>query len=293
MDKTYRTAIEQIKIDGESFANSAMKGVYLDQAAALDELHKIIGKVYIDHAKDGMLSLTTVEKAAIVATTTKTLKDMGLSLGKSEVEKVTSILGSVFKDTYYKNIYTMENGMTVNLKFNILKEGYVNTAIRASYKEEFFSDRIWANKADMIDQLQSSIASAMRGDVTIDKIGRQIRDTFNVTAYESQRLVTTETARIQTQASEDMGRATGVEQVMWSATLDMLTSPECGDLDGQFWGIDEDHPEPPLHPNCRCCLCNVPPIKNWSPDIRRDNETKEIIPYQTYSDWAKDKGIRE
>jgi hypothetical protein len=71
----------------------------------------------------------------------------------------------------------------------------------------------------------------------------------------------------------------------------MLTSPECGDLDGQFWGIDEDHPEPPLHPNCRCCICNVPPIENWSPGIRRDNETKEIIPYQTYSEWAKAKEI--
>jgi len=291
MDKTYRKAIEQIKIDGENFANSAMKDVYLDQSAALDELHKIIGKIYIDHAKDGMLSLTTAEKAAITAMTTKKLKDMGLSLGESEVDTVTAVLGSVFKDTYYKTIYTMESGMTVNLKFNILKEGYVNTAIRTSYKEEFFSDRIWANKADMIDVLQKNIVDAMKGDTTIDKIGKQIKETFNVTAYESGRLVTTETARVQTQASEDMGRATGVEQVMWSATLDMLTSPECGDLDGQFWGIDEDHPEPPLHPNCRCCLCNVPPIENWSPDIRRDNETKEIIPYQTYSDWAKDKGI--
>jgi SPP1 gp7 family putative phage head morphogenesis protein len=289
MDKTYRTAIEQIKIDGESFANSAMKGVYLDQAAALDELHKIIGKVYIDHAKDGMLSLTTVEKAAIVATTTKTLKDMGLSLGKSEVEKVTSILGSVFKDTYYKNIYTMENGMTVNLKFNILKEGYVNTAIRASYKEEFFSDRIWANKADMIDQLQSSIASAMRGDVTIDKIGRQIRDTFNVSAYDSQRLVNTETARVQTQASEDEGKATGVEQVMWSATLEDKTCDECAALDGQVYPIDEA-PDCPAHPLCQCCLINVP-YEGWSPTQRRDNETKEIIPYQTYTEWAKAKEI--
>jgi hypothetical protein len=94
-------------------------------------------------------------------------------------------------------------------------------------------------------------------------------------------------------AKQRTSRATGVEQVMWSATLDMVTCPECGDLDGKFWGINEDHPEPPLHPNCRCCLCNVPPIENWSPSLRRDNETHEIIPYQTYNEWKRTRQLNK
>jgi SPP1 gp7 family putative phage head morphogenesis protein len=291
IDPTYRKLIESIKLDGEDYSDEQMKPIYKEQKTELDALHAIVGALFIRYAIDGLLKMNTSQKASTGIK--DVLKTMGKHLGENEVKKVTDILSTVYKDTYYQNLYTLESGMTVNLKFNILKQEYVDAAVNAKYKEELFSDRIWANKADMIDVLQKNIVGAMKGDTTIDAIGKQIKETFNVTAYESGRLVTTETARVQTQASEDMGRATGVEQVMWSATLDMLTSPECGDLDGQFWGIDEDHPEPPLHPNCRCCLCNVPPIKNWSPDIRRDNETKEIIPYQTYSDWAKDKGIRE
>ena len=290
MNEEYRKKVESIKVDGENFATAEMKGVYLEQAAALAELHKIIGKVYIDYAKDGMLSLTAAEKSTITAKTTKTLKDMGLTLGKKEVDTVKGILANVFKDTYCKNIYTLESGMTVNLKFNILKKEFVNAAVNAKYKGELFSDRIWTNKADMIDALQKNITGAMKGDTTIDKIGRQIRDTFNVTAYDSQRLVNTEVARVQTQASEEMGRNTGVEQVMWSATLDSKTAEEDASLDGEMWGINEDHPEPPLHPDCRCVLINVP-YGGWSPTQRKDNETGDIIDYTNYADWATDKGI--
>ena len=289
MNKEYQSSVEQIKIDGENYANEGMKGVYLEQAAALAELHKIIGKVYIDYAKDGMLSLTTAEKATITAKTTKTLKDMGLTLGKGEVDAVKGILANVFTDTYYKNIYTLESGMTVNLKFNILKKEFVDAAVNAKYKGELFSDRIWLSKADMIDALQKNITDAMKGDVTIDKIGRQIRDTFNVTAYDSQRLVNTEVARVQTQASEDMGRDTGVVEVMWSATLENNTCDECAELDGQTYPID-DAPDCPEHPECRCCLINVP-YEGWNPTSRKDNETGDIIDYKDYSQWATDKGI--
>jgi SPP1 gp7 family putative phage head morphogenesis protein len=290
MDKEYRKKIENLKVEGENFADNAMKSVYSDQKAALDELHAMIGKIYIDHSKDGFLNLSTVQKATITANVKVKLKIMGLSLGQGESDKVTSILGEVFKTTYYQSAFIMESGMKGNLKFNILKKEFVDAAVNAKYKGEFFSDRIWANKADMIDKLQSSIAGAMKGEMTIDKIGREIRDRFEVTAYDSQRLVRTETARVQTQASEDIARATGVKQVMWSATLDNLTNPEDAELDGKVWGIDDDHPEPPLHPNCRCCLINVP-YEGWSPSARKDNETEEIIAYKTYAEWSKDKGI--
>jgi SPP1 gp7 family putative phage head morphogenesis protein len=290
MNKEYRKKIENIKVDGENYANEEMKPVYKDQKETLDKIHTAIGVLFIAYAIDGLLKLSTIQKTKVKSDFDKVLKDMGLNLGKKEVDTVKNILSNVYKDTFYKNIYTLESGMAVNLKFNILKKEFVNAAVNAKYKGELFSDRIWLNKSDMIDALQKNITSAMKGDITIDKIGRQIRDTFNVTAYESQRLVNTETARVQTQASEDMARATGVEQVMWSATLDMLTAPEDADLDGKVWGIDEDHPEPPLHPNCRCALINVP-YEGWQPTQRKDNETKEVIDYENYADWAKNKGI--
>lgn len=49
--------------------------------------------------------------------------------------------------------------------------------------------------------------------------------------------------------------------VKWCATLDMDTCVDCAELDGQEWTLDEGHPEPPYHPNCRCVL--TPQVKGY------------------------------
>lgn len=288
MNPIYKKKIEQIKIDSEDYSDEEMLPVYKEQKKELDALHAIVGAMFIKYAIDGLLKMDASQKASMGFE--KTLKTMGKNLGNIEVEKVTFILNSVYKNTYYKNAFTMESGMKVNLKFNILKPEFVNAAVNAKYKGEFFSDRIWKNKAGMIDKLQSSLIDAMQGKTTIDKVARDIKNTFNVTAYESQRLVNTETARVATKASYDIGIATGIERVMWEATLDGKTCAEDAELDGKIWGINEDHPELPNHPNCRCNLVNIP-YAGWSPTARKDNVTKEVIDYVNYADWAKSKGI--
>lgn len=289
LNKDYQKAVEQIKIDGEEYSNEQMKPIYTEQKKELDRLYAIVGVLFIRYAIDGLLKMNASQKAGTGIK--DILKTMGKKLGDAEVEKVTDILSTVYQDTYYKNLYTLESGMTINIKLPILKKEFVDAAVNAKYKSELFSDRIWSNKAGMIDKLQAGLTDAMQGKTTIDKVARDIKNTFNTTAYESSRLVSTENARIQTQASYDIGISAGVDQVMWSATLDLLTAPEDAELDGKVWGINEDHPEPPLHPNCRCCLINVPPIENWTPTNRKDNISKEIISYKNYAEWSKARGI--
>ena len=284
MDKEYRKQIEQIKIDAEKYTNNQMKPVYTGQKVALDKLHTLIGKLYINYATDGLLKMSSTQKANVDIKTL--LKKMAVKLNDTEVKKVTSIISSIYEDTYYKSVYIMGEGMKLKPKFNILKKEFIDSATNTKFKGEMFSDRIWTNKIDMMDKLQSGLVDCMNGKTTIDKIAKNIKDIFNVSAYESQRLVHTENARVQTQASHDIGVSMGVEKVMWSSTLDMKTAEEDGELDGKIWGINEDHPEPPLHPNCRCCLIDVP-YSDWKPTLRRDNLTGEDIDYTNYVDWKK------
>lgn len=292
VDPQYCKMIEQIRIDAENFANNSMKGVYSLNKKILDKLHMQIAKIYIDYAQDGYLKLTQQDKRKITSDITDKLKSVGLGLGKVEVITISSILKSVFKTTYYKNAFVLEGGMAGNVKFNILKKEFIDSAVNAEFKGATFSDRIWNNKADMIDKLQKSIAEAYKGNTTIDKIAKDIQHTFNVSTYESNRLVATETARVAVKAQEQIGIDSGCKEVMWSATLDSRTAPYDASLDGKMWSITENHPEPPLHPHCRCVLINVP-FAGWKPTKRKDNETKEIIDYKTYDEWLKDKGIKD
>lgn len=281
----YRRIIEQINADGEKYANEEMKEVYKEQAKARDDVQKIVSTLFIKFATDGFLKLTQAQKDKLVHEIGEMLKSIGKNLGNKEIDKITSILEDVYIDTYYKNAFVMDLGISKNLKFDLLDEEIVNKTINKKIDGMLFSDRIWQNKATLIDKLKQSISECMDGKTTIDKIGRDISRIFNVGAYESHRLAVTELTRVQAKAQEDIAKSIGIKQQMWSATLDIHTCERCGALDGKIFDIDDpNRPQMPLHPFDRCCWINVP-NEDWKPDKRIDNLTKENIDWTDYKEW--------
>lgn len=91
-----------------------------------------------------------------------------------------------------------------------------------------------------------------------------------------------------------------INKVMWRSTLDSATSPICQSLDGRVWPVDEAHPNPPAHPNCRSFL--VPVVEGVSDKHARammrpavvDGEAKRTRA-PTYGDWLskQNKGFQE
>ncbi|MDF2884747.1 MAG: phage putative head morphosis protein family [Clostridiaceae bacterium] len=293
IDKQYKDTIEQIRLDSEDYADSQMQDIYKQQNDKLDEILTIVALLYVKYALDGLLKLTPFEKNKILDDIKSKLTEIGKDLGETEINKVTDILEQTWKDTYYKSAYVMEGfGINIDTNFSILKKEFIDTEVNRVYKGEMFSDRIWKNKASMIDKLYRLINEASTGKTTIDKISKEIKDTFGVTAYESRRLVRTEVARNAAEAQLEIGKNSGCEQVMWSATLDMKTATLDASYDGKVWDINEDHPMPPLHPLCRCVLLNIP-YTGWIPSKRLDNESRQLIDYQDYGTWLKNKGIND
>jgi SPP1 gp7 family putative phage head morphogenesis protein len=287
----YQKMITQIKIDADDFADQQMNSVYKNQKDHLDETHKYLGLLYITYAVDGLLKVTPYQKKNILSGLNSKLKDAAKDMGNVEVNQVTDILKKNYTDTYYKNAYVMDSGLNINLKFNMLKKEHVDAAVNNPIDGEVFSSRIWQNKAAVADKVKQGIINAMNGDTTIDKLGKDIQSTFNVGAYESQRLVRTENARVQSTAIDYIGKSAGCTQQMYCATLEGNTCEECAAYDGKYYDIDDDNkPDIPLHPNCRCLYINVP-LAGWKPTKRKDNESKDVIDYEDYSQWLKNKGI--
>jgi SPP1 gp7 family putative phage head morphogenesis protein len=291
IDPEYKKTIEQIRIDSENNADNQMQDIYKLQNDKLDEVHAMAGMIFIKYAKNGLLNVTGKAKSNMINTANKKLTGIGKDLGTAEVSKVSNIISNTYKDTYYKNAYVMDK-FGVNPNFSTLKQKYVNSVINAKYKGSDFSDRIWKNKSAVIDKLGQTLLDANDGATTIDQLGQAIQDIFGVQAYESRRLVRTEVARNATSAQLQIGLDSGCQTVLWSATLDDRTAEYDASLDGQSWGINDDHPVPvdDTHPNCRCVLINVP-YDGWQPSQRMDNETGDLIDYQDYATWAQTNGI--
>lgn len=251
--------------------------------------------MYIEKATHGLLNVTPQEKKVLIAEIDKMLKDIGKDLGQQEVAQVTTILEDTYPMVYYHSAYALGFGMKESISFSILKKEYIDSAVNNPIDGKVFSDRIWTNKANLVDKVKQGIIDSMNGDIHLDKLARNIKQEFNTTAYESKRLVMNESAKVQSQAIDDIGRNIGVEKQMYTATLDSKTSTFCQKHDGHVYDInDPKKPRIPedSHVGCRSCYINMP-WDDWQPQKRRDNETGKNIEYMTYEEWIKSKGIND
>jgi len=288
MDNKYRKLIENITLENEKYTEKEMKAFYKALKDELSSINTMLGDMFIKYGVIGSLKMTTSQKADMDVKTL--LKNLTKRLGNMEVEKVSSILSDTYLNTYYKTAFINDMGIKTTLKFDIAKKEFIDAAMNAKIDGEMFSDRIWNNKVLLADNVQGYLVNAMNGKLTLDQVAKSIRETFNTSAYNSKRLVNTENAKMQSQASIDIANNLGIEKHMWSATLDNKTSTEDADRDGILFDVNDTVNVIPSKPNCRCAWINVP-YENWSPTNRRDNMTKEVIDYTDYKAWAKEKGI--
>lgn len=105
-------------------------------------------------------------------------------------------------------------------------------------------------------------------------------------------------AALETMAAADAG---GLKmKKRWDATLDGSTRKDHRKVDGEVVDLDEAFSNGLMRPgdggpadriNCRCALVNV--LDGFTPDVnlRRDNVTKQSIPYMTYKEWEAANGV--
>lgn len=85
-----------------------------------------------------------------------------------------------------------------------------------------------------------------------------------------------------------------IKGVMWVATLDSRTCPECGTRDGQTYEVGEG-PRPPIHFNCRCTT--TPVLRSWkelgislpdAPAGTRASMDGQVPDTVRFGDWLRD-----
>ncbi|MEA4926313.1 MAG: minor capsid protein [Syntrophomonadaceae bacterium] len=274
----------------ETQADKDMKPIIKAFRESLNNIRLEIAKLY---AKYGDLkTMSQAERTKELRKLESFILEKARELNIIESTTTEQILKKSYEDTYHRTFFIVQTGVSAEIPLTILSDKFVNSVVNQKFVEERFSDRIWTNKKLLISKLNKTIKSGVIQGKSIDKMTRDIKNTFGQSAFISQRLVRTETARVQTDANMKLYDDCGlVKKVLYDATLDNKTSDICKSRDGKYWDIDDlSKPKIPAHPNCRSCW--IPVINGWKPRTKRDNITKEIIPYQTYEEWAKEKGIK-
>jgi SPP1 gp7 family putative phage head morphogenesis protein len=251
-----------------------------------DNIKRLVAELFMKYGQDGKINVSDIQQIE------QQLRNEIRNIAVSEIEMIASILATVFTLAYYRTAYMIEKTIHTTFSFSLLRKEVVDEIVNYNWSGIPFSQRIWNNANALVNALRTELHLGIQQGESLDKIAKRIDKQFNSKAYQSQRLIRTESARVISSAQEKIYKESGVvKYLIYTATLDNRTSQICRSRDGKKWRLDDpDRPVIPAHPNCRSCW--IPAIEGYEPTKRKDNETKEVIEYKTYEEWAKSKGIQ-
>ena len=142
------------------------------------------------------------------------------------------------------------------LNTNVLNKSAIDELIKRPWHDANFSDRIWKNKAQLINSLKSELTNGIIQGKSIYEVANTIDGRLDVGRGQTQRLVRTEYMHALNQGQIESYRAKGYTKLKWIATMDDKTSKICRKLNRKEFDI-ENLPDIPAHPNCRCTMVPV------------------------------------
>ena len=133
-------------------------------------------------------------------------------------------------------------------------EKTIEKIIYTSFHNATWSDNIWTNQNALRSELDKLLHRGIMQGKSPRVLARELRKEIETSVYNSERLIRTETARIQADIFTDSAKQLGIEQYVIIAEPDACD--ECSALDdGKPRSINKakigvDYA--PVHPNCRC-----------------------------------------
>lgn len=219
-------------------ANEQLKEVYKEQKEARNELLQEIAMIMLTYnILDGLMSIKKNYRDKIYKKLSGLIIINYKNISNKEVKVLNNILESTVKKTF--NFYSYNAD---------LKD--IKHIIESNFKGKHFSERVWENENEVAKYLHKQVNNFLNGKINVNQIKKDIEKTFNTSAYNAKRLVTTEVSRCQNEAFRKLCEETNVKKVKRNAILDSKTCDDCYPLNGRVYEL-KDMPQI-SHPMCRC-----------------------------------------
>lgn len=127
--------------------------------------------------------------------------------------------------------------------------------VNASFNNARYSDRIWMYQDMMKAELASLLKSGLIQGKNPRELARHLTKRFGVRKSDTERLMRTELARVQTEAQKQSFERNGYTQYEFIALGNACDI--CKAIDGKHYDVTKMVPgenASPMHPNCRCSV---------------------------------------
>ena len=255
---------------------------------AMDQIQKEIDSFYAKYAKDEGITITQAKKRAskldmeeysrkakkyvkeknFSKQANEEMKPYNLTMKVNRLELLKASIGlelvSAFDELqqFYEQKLTDRTMDEFNRQAGILGSTVPDNAavlaatiVNASFHNAKYSERIWMHQDLLRNELGKLLTRGMVQGKNPRVLARELRKTFDVSIYNSERLMRTELARVQTEAQLQSYKENGFEEYEYMACHNRDVCANCKALDGKIFKIDDGMPgenAPPMHPSCHC-----------------------------------------
>ena len=171
-----------------------------------------------------------------------------IQAGEKIKDKVTDTLADVYEDTYTSFVEDL------NFKKGVISSSTIKMALEQEWSGANYSSRIWSNIDNLAKAIKNEVIVGLNRGINYRTMSQNIAKKFDTSYKNAERLVRTETAHIQNQATLMGYKDSGVVKYEFLAVLDSRTSHTCASLNGEIFKTEnamEGENYPPMHPNCR------------------------------------------
>ncbi len=171
-----------------------------------------------------------------------------------EYKRMAGILG----ETVNNNTLNAEALPGASYKNAVFLPENVNAKFFHATNETFFhatfSNRIWTHYGELKANLDGLLARALVNGESGAKLSRELAKAMDTSLFNARRLIITETARVRVEVQKQSYERNGNKEYVYMA-LGANPCPDCADLDGQHFSVDDmsiGFNAPPMHPFCHC-----------------------------------------
>lgn len=163
-------------------------------------------------------------------------------------------------DKYTADMLTKEGIAEATRQAGILGEtifdgykGFIDTVVNGSFHSATFSQRIWGNMQAFKADLDKLLVQTVTQGKNPRDMARKLRNLYDANKYEAERLMRTESARVQTEIQKQSYLKYDIEEYEFIA--EPSACPICAALNGKILKVKDMSPginSCPMHANCRC-----------------------------------------
>ena len=171
-----------------------------------------------------------------------------IQAGEKIKGKVTDTLADVYENTYTSFVEDL------NFKKGAISSDTIKMALEQEWSGANYSSRIWSNVDNLAKAIKNEVIVGLNKGINYRTMSQNISKKFDTSYKNAERLVRTETAHIQNQATLMGYKDSGVVKYEFLAVLDSRTSHTCASLNGEVFKTEnamEGENYPPMHPRCR------------------------------------------